>query len=47
MRLQPFCYSFVAFLCLDAAEGQGVAIPPAKELLCWYRIRNTDHQSIP
>lgn len=46
-RLKPFCYSSVAFLYLDKPEGQGVAIPSAKELLCWYRIRDTDHQSIP
>lgn len=46
-RLQPFCFSSAAFLYLDRPEGQGAPIPPAKELLCWYRIRNTDHQSIP
>jgi len=37
----------VAFVYLDSPEGQGVPMPPAKDLLCWYRIRNTDHQSIP
>jgi hypothetical protein len=46
-RLKPFVFSSVAFLYLDQAQGQGPAIPPAKQLLCWYRIRNTDHQSIP
>ena len=46
-RLQPFCFSSVAFLCLDKSEGQGAPIPSAKDLMCWYRIRNTDHQSIP
>ena len=46
-RLKPFCFSSVAFLYLDRAEGQGPLMPSAKELLCWYRIRNTDHQSIP
>ncbi len=46
-RLKPFCFSSVAFLYLDKAEGQGGPIPSTKELLCWYRIRNTDHQSIP
>jgi hypothetical protein len=46
-RLKPFCFSSVAFLYLDKPDGQGPAIPSAKELLCWYRIRNTDHQSIP
>jgi hypothetical protein len=46
-RLKPFCFSSAAFLYLDTPEGQGPAIPTAKDLLCWYRIRNTDHQSIP
>ncbi len=46
-RLRPFCYSSAAYLYLDTAEGQGKPIPSAKELLCWYRIRNTDHQSVP
>jgi hypothetical protein len=46
-RLRPFVFSSVAFLYLDTPEGQGTPIPSAKELLCWYRIRNTDHQSIP
>jgi hypothetical protein len=46
-RLKPFCFSSVAFLYLDKPEGQGAPIPSAKELMCWYRIRNTDHQSIP
>jgi len=32
---------------LDKPDGQGAPIPSAKELMCWYRIRNTDHQSIP
>jgi hypothetical protein len=46
-RLKPFCFSSVAFLYLDKPEGQGPAIPSAKELMCWYRIRNIDHPSIP
>lgn len=46
-RLKPFCFSSVAYLYVDSPEGQGPAIPSAKELMCWYRIRNTDHQSIP
>jgi len=46
-RLRPFCFSSAAFLYLDSPEGQGVPLPAAKDLLCWYRIRNTDHQSIP
>jgi hypothetical protein len=46
-RLKPFCFSSVAFLYLDKPDGQGPAIPSAKELMCWYRIRNTDHLSVP
>ena len=46
-RLRPFCSSSVAFLYLDKPDGQGAPIPSAKELMCWYRIRNSDHQSIP
>jgi len=46
-RLKPFCFSSVAFLYLDKPDGQGLPLPPAGELLCWYRIRNTDHQSVP
>lgn len=46
-RLKPFCFSSVAFLYLDKPDGQGPAIPAAKDLLCWYRIRNTDHLSVP
>lgn len=46
-RLRPFCFSSVAFFYLDKPNGQGAPIPSAKDLMCWYRIRNTDHQSIP
>ncbi len=46
-RLRPFAFSSVACLYLATPEGQGPPIPSAKELVCWYRIRNSDHQSIP
>ncbi|MFA5264276.1 MAG: glycoside hydrolase family 172 protein [Opitutaceae bacterium] len=46
-RLHPFCYSSAAFLYLDTPGGQGAPLPSAKDLLCWYRIRDTDHASIP
>ncbi len=46
-RLKAFCFSSVAYLYLDKPDGQGAAIPSAKELMCWYRIRNTDHLSVP
>ncbi len=46
-RLRPFAFSSVAFLYLDRPDGSGAAMPAASDLLCWYRIRNSDHQSIP
>jgi len=46
-RLEPFVYSSVAFAYLDKAAGANPPIPPRDELLCWYRVRNRDHQSIP
>gem|GEM_PF-6950684 len=32
---------------LDHPAGTGPGIPDADTLLCWYRVRNCDHQSIP
>jgi hypothetical protein len=46
-RLKPFVYSSVAFLYLADPSGQGVALPGVDDLVCWYRIAPTDHQSIP
>jgi hypothetical protein len=46
-RLKPFAFLSVAYLYLDKPEGQGGPLPSAKELVCWYRIRHTDHQSVP
>ena len=46
-RLKPFAYSSVAFYYLDTPEGSDLEIPSVKDLLCWFRIRNTDHFSIP
>jgi len=46
-RLKPFVYSSAAYLYLDTPEGQGAPIPDLNKLLCWYRVRNIDHQSIP
>jgi len=45
--LKPFSSSSVAFYYLDSPEGQQPGLPGRDELLCWYRIRNTDHLSIP
>lgn len=46
-RLKPFRYSSTAFLYLDKPEGQGAPVPARDALMCWYRIRPADHQSIP
>ncbi len=45
-RLKPFRYSAVGFLYLDRVSAVP-AIPGRDELLCWWRIRDCDHQSIP
>jgi len=44
---KPFRYSSVAFLYLDSPGGAGPELPSPDTLLCWYRIRDRDHQSIP
>lgn len=44
---KPFRHSSASFFYLDTAEGVGTEVPSAEELLCWYRVRNCDHQSIP
>ena len=46
-RLKPFVYSSAAFYYLNSPHGQCTDIPAREKLLCWYRINNTDHQSIP
>ena len=46
-KLKPFVCSSCAFFYLDSPDGQCPEIPAREELLCWYRIKNTDHQSIP
>lgn len=46
-RLKPFAYSSVAFAYLDSPEGQAPPLPSRDALLCWYRLRDRDHQSIP
>jgi hypothetical protein len=45
-RLQPFRHSSVAFLYLDHLAA-APALPPREDLLCWRRIRDCDHPSIP
>ncbi len=46
-RLKPFAYSSVAYAYVNSPEGQGPALPVRDALLCWYRLRDRDHQSIP
>jgi hypothetical protein len=45
--IQPFVFSSAAFFYLDQPVSRRQPLPPREELLCWYRIRNCDHQSIP
>ena len=44
---KPFAHSSTAFLYVDTPEGQGTPVPGVDDLMCWYRIRDRDHQSIP
>ena len=44
---EPFRFSSVAFCYLESAAGVAPDPPAAEELLCWYRVRQRDHQSIP
>lgn len=46
-RLQPFAWSAVAFYYLNSPSATNPPMPTTSDLLCWYRIKNTDHQSIP
>ena len=46
-RLKPFAWSAVGFHYLDKPEGENREIPPVKDLLCWYRIKDVDHLSVP
>ena len=39
--------SVTSFDALGATAALRAPIASAKELLCWYRIRKTNHQSIP
>ncbi len=46
-RLKPYACSSVAFCYLDTPQGTPKELPGRDDLLCWYRIRNIDHVSIP
>lgn len=45
-HLKPFVHSSVAYLYLDGLQA-APPIPDRESLLCWPRIRDCDHQSIP
>ncbi len=45
--INPFFFSSCAFFYLDAPEGQPECDYAVEELLGLYRIRDTDHQSLP
>ncbi|WP_274365878.1 glycoside hydrolase family 172 protein [Paenibacillus thermotolerans] len=46
-RLKPFAYSSVAFYYSDSPSDTRREIPSVDELLCWYRVKNTDRLSVP
>ncbi len=46
-RLKPFSHSSAAFYYLDTPDGRQPDLPDRDDLLCWYRIKNTDHVSVP
>lgn len=46
-RLKPFAWSSCTYFYLNNSEGQGPPIPDRQGLLLWYRIHDSDHQSIP
>jgi len=46
-RLKRFRYSSVAFAYVNRPGGMDMSMPTREQLICWYRIRNTDHQSMP
>jgi hypothetical protein len=45
-RLSRFAHSSVAYMYLNHT-GAAPAIPSREQLMCWWRIRDCDHQSIP
>lgn len=46
-RLKPFRYSSTVYYYLSEASPACFRIPPAKDLLCLYRVRDRDFQAIP
>ncbi len=46
-RLKTFAFSSVAFYYSDRPGEKKDLIPGVEDLLCWYRIKNTDRLSMP
>jgi len=46
-RLKPFAFSSAAYFYRDSPGGIPTVLPDTDALLCWYRITNTDHLSVP
>jgi hypothetical protein len=46
-QTQQFKFSSTAYWYQDKAAKLAFDLPPKEKLVNWYRIRNTDHQSIP
>lgn len=46
-QLQEFKFSSTAYWYQDKAAALSFDLPPKDKLVDWYRIRDTDHQSIP
>jgi hypothetical protein len=46
-QLKPFSYSSVSFYYSDRASQEKDRIPSTEQLLCWYRVKNTDRLSMP
>lgn len=46
-QLQPFKFSSTAYWYQDKGSKLAFALPDKDKLVDWYRIRDTDHQSIP
>ncbi len=46
-QLKPYRYSSAAFAYLERPDGMGLSLPDRDDLLCWLRIRDNDHMSVP
>lgn len=46
-KLTEYAFASTSYFYLDRPEGQNPPLPDREKLLCWYRLRDRDHQSIP